>query len=278
MEDHKENTISIQLNELYGLTNELKPILPFLYQEVPLAERRNILVAYQRVFGFPVTPPRTIDGSLLSWAAGDIFSYELRQAIVNFLLIILPVRVIGQENPCEGREPTDYEDEKLSIAYESLVEFAKSIADNNHEHHLGCEIFNKSYIDDMYCDISGLISKILEEYNLKEADKALLKFFLNLVGFALEEIKAKKFLPIPLKVSYRFTNFLSVCLKQPIKIVVPELDDSGQLKLLVEQVQPSWLKHLGRTPEEQLEKNQPAMAWAKARMEEIESKRNQRNS
>jgi len=38
------------------------------------------------------------------------------------------------------------------------------------------------------------------------------------------------------------------------------------------------LKHLGRTPEEQLEKNKPAMAWAKARMEEIESKRNKRTS
>ena len=278
MEDHKENTISIQLNELYGLTNELKPILPFLYQEVPLAERRNILIAYQRVLEFSVTPPQPIDGSLLLWAVGGMFSYELCNAIVNFLLIILPVHFIGQENYCDEREPTKYEDEKLTIAYESLVEFAKSIADNNHEHHLGCEIFHKSHIDDMYCDISRLISKILDEYNLKEADEALLKFFLNLVGFALEEIKAKKLLPIPQKVSCRFTNFLSVCLKQPIKIVVPELDDSGQLKRLVEQVQPSWLKHLGRTPEEQLEKNQPAMAWAKARMEEIESKRNQRNS
>ncbi|MBE9129736.1 MULTISPECIES: hypothetical protein [unclassified Coleofasciculus] len=39
-----------------------------------------------------------------------------------------------------------------------------------------------------------------------------------------------------------------------------------------------FLKHLGRTPEEQLEKNQAAMAWAKARMEEIERKRNRRNS
>jgi len=276
MEDQQENTISIQLHELYGLTNELKPILPFLYQEVPLAERRNILIAYQRVFGFPVTPHQRIDGSLLSWAAGGIFSYRLRQAIVNSLLIILPV--IEQENHCEVREPTNYEIEKLSIAYESLLEFAKAIADNNQEDYLQWEIFHKSYIDDMYCDISRLISNILEGYNLKEADEALLRFFRNLVCFALKEIKTKKFLPIPQEVSYRFTIFLSVCLKQPIKIVVPELDDSGQLKLLVEQVQPSWLKHLGRTPEEQLEKNQPAMAWAKARMEEIESKRNKRNS
>ena len=258
MEDHKENTISIQLNELYGLTNELKPILPFLYQEVPLAERRNILIAYQRLFGFPVTPPQPIDGSLLSWADGGIFSYELRDAIVNSLLIILPV--IQQENHCEVREPTKYEDEKLSIAYESLLKFAKAIAYNNQEDYLEWEIFHKNYIDDMYRDISMLISNILEEYNLKEADEALLKFFLNLVGFALEEIKAKKLLPIPQKVSYRFTKFLSVCLKQPIRIVVPELDDSGQLKLLVEQVQPLWMKHLGRTPEEQLERNKLAMA------------------
>jgi hypothetical protein len=276
MEDHKENNSSIQLHEIYGLTNELKPILPFLYQEVPIAERRNILIAYQRVLGFPAVTHQKIDGSLLSWADGGVFSCRLRQAIVNSLLIILPV--IEQENHCEVREPTKYEDEKLSIAYESLLKFAKAIADNNQEDYLEWEIFHKNYIDDMYRDISMLISNILEEYNLKEADEALLKFFLNLVGFALEEIKAKKLLPIPQEVSYRFTKFLSVCLKQPIKIVVPELDDSRQLKLLVEQVQPSWLKHLGRTPEEQLEKNQPAMAWAKARMEEIESKRNQRNS
>jgi hypothetical protein len=35
-----------------------------------------------------------------------------------------------------------------------------------------------------------------------------------------------------------------------------------------------YLKHLGRTPEEQLEKNQAAMAWAKSRLQEIEDKRN----
>jgi hypothetical protein len=278
MEDKPENTISIQLHELYGLTNELKPILPFLYQEVPLAERRNILIAYQRVLGFSGVTHQKIDGSLLSWADGGIFSCRLRQAIVNFLLIILPAPVIGQENHCEGKEPTKYEDKKLSIAYESLLEFAKYIADNNQKNYLEYKTFYKKHRDNMYGDISILISHILEKYNFKKADKALLEFFQNLVGFALEEIEANQLLPIPQEVSYRFTKFLSVCLKQPIKIVVPELDDSGQLKLLVEQVQPSWLKHLGRTPEEQLEKNQPAMAWAKARMEEIESKRNQRKS
>lgn len=39
-----------------------------------------------------------------------------------------------------------------------------------------------------------------------------------------------------------------------------------------------YLKHLGRNTQEQIEKNQAAMAWAKSRMEEIERKRNQRNS
>ncbi|MEQ8963360.1 MAG: hypothetical protein RLP02_36565, partial [Coleofasciculus sp. C2-GNP5-27] len=153
MEDKQENTISIQLHELYGLTNELKPILPFLYQEVPIAERRNILIAYQRVLGFPGVTGQ-IDGSLLSWADGGIFSYRLRQAIVNSLLIILPV--IEQENHCEVREPTKYEEEKLSIAYESLLKFAKAIADNNQEDYREWEIFHKSYIDDMYWDISML--------------------------------------------------------------------------------------------------------------------------
>ncbi|NEO53394.1 MAG: hypothetical protein F6K54_10050 [Okeania sp. SIO3B5] len=38
-----------------------------------------------------------------------------------------------------------------------------------------------------------------------------------------------------------------------------------------------YLKHLGRTPEEQLEKNKPAMAWAKARMEEIKREYNGEN-
>lgn len=38
-----------------------------------------------------------------------------------------------------------------------------------------------------------------------------------------------------------------------------------------------FLKHLGRNKEEQLEKNQAAMAWAKARLEEIKSKRNENN-
>lgn len=38
-----------------------------------------------------------------------------------------------------------------------------------------------------------------------------------------------------------------------------------------------YMKRMGRTPEEQLEKNKPAMAWAKARLEEIEKKRNNRN-
>jgi hypothetical protein len=278
MEDKQENTISIQLHELYGLTNELKPILPFLYQEVPLAERRNILIAYQRVLGFPGVTHQKIDGSILSWAEGGIFSYKLRQAIIKFLLVVIPDPVIGQENHSEVREPTKYEDETLSLAYESLLKFAKSIVDNNQEDYLECETFQKKSIDDMYDNISILIHNVLEADNLKEADQALLKFFRNLVGFALEEIEANKFLPIPQEVSYRFTKFLSVCFKQPIKIVVPELDDSRQLKLLVEQVQSSLLKHWGRTPEEQLEKNQPAMAWAKARMEEIESQRNQRNS
>jgi hypothetical protein len=37
------------------------------------------------------------------------------------------------------------------------------------------------------------------------------------------------------------------------------------------------LKYLGSTPEEQIEKNKPAMAWAKARLEEIENKRKERN-
>lgn len=38
------------------------------------------------------------------------------------------------------------------------------------------------------------------------------------------------------------------------------------------------LKHLGRDKEEQIEKNQAAMVWAKARLKEIEGKRNRRNS
>ncbi|EDX71129.1 hypothetical protein MC7420_4316 [Coleofasciculus chthonoplastes PCC 7420] len=272
MEDHKENNSSIQLHEIYGLTNELKPILPFLYQEVPIAERRNILIAYQRLLGFPAVTGQ-IDGSLLSWAKGGIFSYGLRDAIVNVLTIILPV--IEQENHCDVREPTNYEIEKLSIAYESLSELAKSIAFSKQEEY--CEFqMSKSYIDDMYYSIMMLIHSLLDESTLKEGDKAMLKFFRNLVEFALEEIKLKTFLPIPQKVSYRFTKFLSVCLKQPIIIVVPELDDSGQLKL-IEQVQPLWMRHLGRTPEEQLERNKLAMAWAKARMEKIESRRNKRN-
>lgn len=35
-----------------------------------------------------------------------------------------------------------------------------------------------------------------------------------------------------------------------------------------------YLKYIGRTPEEQIEKNQAAMAWAKLRLQEIEDKRN----
>ena len=38
-----------------------------------------------------------------------------------------------------------------------------------------------------------------------------------------------------------------------------------------------FLRHLGRTEEEQLKKNQAAMAWAKARLEEIRNKRNEYN-
>ncbi len=38
-----------------------------------------------------------------------------------------------------------------------------------------------------------------------------------------------------------------------------------------------YLRHLGRDEEEQLEKNQAAMAWAKARLEEIQSKRKRQN-
>lgn len=45
-----------------------------------------------------------------------------------------------------------------------------------------------------------------------------------------------------------------------------EIDNSEKGILL------PYLKHLGRTPEEQLEKNKPAMAWAKARREEIQRK------
>jgi hypothetical protein len=38
-----------------------------------------------------------------------------------------------------------------------------------------------------------------------------------------------------------------------------------------------FLKHLGRDTEEQIEKNQAAMAWAKARIEEIQTKLNESN-
>ena len=38
-----------------------------------------------------------------------------------------------------------------------------------------------------------------------------------------------------------------------------------------------YMKHYGRTPEEQLEKNQPALAWVRARLEEIENKINRDN-
>ncbi len=37
-----------------------------------------------------------------------------------------------------------------------------------------------------------------------------------------------------------------------------------------------YLKNMGRTPEEQLEKNQAAMAWAKSRLQELENQRNQK--
>ena len=49
---------------------------------------------------------------------------------------------------------------------------------------------------------------------------------------------------------------------------VTEMDNSAKGILL------PYLKHFGQTPEEQLEKNKPAMAWAKARMEEIKRKYN----
>ncbi|NEP38480.1 MAG: hypothetical protein F6K35_04100 [Okeania sp. SIO2H7] len=38
-----------------------------------------------------------------------------------------------------------------------------------------------------------------------------------------------------------------------------------------------YMKHFGRTPEEQLEKNQPALAWVKARLEQIENQLNSDN-
>ena len=277
MEDKQDNYISIQLYEIYGLTHELKPILPFLYQEVPIAERRNILIAYQRVFGFSVIAHQPIHSSrLLSWADSSIFSPGLREAIVYFLYIIMPV--VEQEDYFDLVQPTEHQVEKLSLSYRHLRELAQSIVTNTQEYSLDCEIFNKDYIEDMYGDIFRLIDIILQQYNLKEGDIAMLKFFQNLVRFALDERGANNFLPIPIEVSYSFTRFMSVCLKQPIKILVPEFDDIRQKKALVEQVESGWMpKHLGRTPEEQLEKNQAAMAWAKARMEEIESKRNKSN-
>ncbi|MEW6491950.1 MAG: helix-turn-helix domain-containing protein [Cyanobacteriota bacterium] len=219
MEGKQELIRSIELHEIFNLGNELKPIRKFFYEEVPLEYRKNTLEAYSKF--------------LKKWQNHDFFEEtchsDLFSAITSFLIIVIP-EAPEKDNFITSIYSTKYQDEKLSKSYRFIYKTAKKIASNSID--AESEFLETGHIGDMFLDIQSALDDLLKQPSLKEGDIAIVKFFRSLVQFALKEKNAGKFLPIPRNVSFAFARFLSVLFAHPIKILVPELDDSSQLESL----------------------------------------------
>ncbi len=224
MEGKQELIRTIELHQLYRLMNELKPILQFLYKEVPLERRRYILERYQQFFH--------------NWKSDNFFeetfNSKLLSAIKPFCIVIIPIPVSA--NFLNEISSTKYQDEKLSKSYRYICEAAKELAPNS-------SIFTPEFpfqtghIGDMFLDIKSALDDLLKQPNLKEEDIAILKFFRSLVQFALKERNARKFLPIPEDVSFSFARFISALFNKKTRILVAEFDDLSQRESLREQLE-----------------------------------------
>ena len=217
MECKQELIRTTEFHQLYSLIHDLTPILWFLYKEVPLERRQEILERYQELFQ--------------SWRSNDFFegvcNYKLFNGISYFCMVSIPIL----DNFWDSNSSTGYQDEKLSISYKAIYEAAKELAPRSNTANRE-DSFPIGDLGLMFDDINSALEDLLKQSNLKEGDIAILKFFRNLVLFTWEERRKRKFLPIPADVSFSFARFLSVCLDQPTRILVPQFDDRSQLESL----------------------------------------------
>jgi hypothetical protein len=165
------------------------------------------------------------------WRSNDFFeeicSPNFFYAISYFCIIIIPV----SGNFWDSNKSTEYQDEKLSRAYKHIHDAAKELAPKSSTANPD-NSFSIGDLGLMFGHISSALDDLLKQPNLKEGDIAILKFFRNLVEFTWDERGERKFLPIPDYVSFSFARFLSVCLDQPTRILVPQLDDRSQRESL----------------------------------------------
>ncbi len=211
MEGKQELIRSIELNEIFSLKNELKPIFKFLDKEVPLEDRAKNLETYQIFFNDTVYRyNKLFDG---------VCNARLYEGIANFCIIGL-----SKDDFFYSTTATEYQREKLFNSYEAICEAAKELDSN-----ISIVSFLPKDIGMMLFQIKYTLNELLVETQIEAGDISIIKFFRSLVEFTWAERNARKFLPIPEKVSFRFLSFL---FNQPIKILLPELDDSSQLEAL----------------------------------------------
>ncbi|MBY5308222.1 hypothetical protein F2Y93_10855 (plasmid) [Aphanizomenon flos-aquae CCAP 1446/1C] len=218
-EDNQENLIrSVELGELYSFCSNTAPLLQFLYKEVPLDYREGILRKYQEWFEV--------------WAYNSSFLDEIcnRRLIREIGYFLRPVT----SGPINPNATEYYAVQKLANSCQSIYEIAQNLVPSYEL--LQAKIPIESQIittREMLLFIKQILDDLLKQPLLdiqNKGDVVLLKFYRSLLQFVWDEMHQGKCLPIPATVSSGFASILSITLRGPLTISVPDIYDHNELE------------------------------------------------
>ncbi|MBD2303309.1 DNA-binding transcriptional regulator [Nostoc sp. FACHB-190] len=218
-EDNQENLIRpVELGELYSFCSNTAPLLQFLYKEVPLDYREGILRKYQEWFEVWAYNSSFLD---------EICNRRLIREIGYFLRPITP----GPINP---NATEHYAAQKLANSCHSICEIAQNLVPSYEL--LSAKISSESQLlttREMMLFIKQILDDLLKQPLLdikNKGDVVLLKFYRCLFQFAWDEMYQGKCLPIPATVSSGFASILSITLRGPLTISIPDIYDYNELE------------------------------------------------
>jgi len=212
MEEEQEIR-TVGLHQAFSFTASLTFLLQFLYKEVPVSHRNQIITTYQE------------------WFEGEAYSSDFFKGVCNQKLI----HAIGYfcrlitSGPMHPNKTNGYGRQKLGNSHANILAIAKQLAP-------GCQFAQDSSIEpdleprQRYVSIQFVLDDLLAEPTLKSGDIVLLKFYRTLLNFAKEEMTMKKRLPIPATLSFAFAKVLEIALTGPITIAVPNFDAHSEIE------------------------------------------------
>lgn len=218
-DDNQENVIRpVELRELYSFCSNTAPLLQFLYKEVSLDYREGILRKYQEWFEV--------------WAYNSSFFDDIcnRRLIREIGYFLRPVT----SGPINPNATEHYAAQKLANSCQAIYEIAQNLVPSGELLQTRIPIHTQTLTTrEMLVFIMQVVDDLLNQSLLEiknKGDVVLLKFYRCILQFAWDEMHQGKCLSIPATVSSGFASILSITLRGPLTISVPDIYDHNELE------------------------------------------------